>query len=201
MAYCTTAKAYRLSCLNKHKIIITRDVIFDEETPTPQQWVPNPAPVPSAYSSLYPLNNSVSTDVSSSMNTEIPTSSHTLPITSASGVSLPGLQEAVGASHSDLHEAVGDNHSNLSTPSTGSPDPMLTMGLSTPRSESLQNMLPISTSGSSDTSPLPDSFNSAEIPTTNFEQSSCAQSPSPLTSTISPDNLHPVLKTRSLADI
>ena len=136
MAYCTTAKAYHLWCLNKHKIIITRDVIFDEETPTPQQWVPNPAPVPSAYSSLYPLNNSVSTDVSSSMNTEIPTSSHTLPITSASGVSLPGLQEAVGASHSDLHEAVGDNHSNLSTPSTGSPDPMLTMGLSTPRSES-----------------------------------------------------------------
>ena len=35
VGYCTTAKAYRLWCLSKHKIIISRDDIFDEESPPP----------------------------------------------------------------------------------------------------------------------------------------------------------------------
>lgn len=35
VGYYTTAKAYRLWCLSKHKIITTRDVIFDEESPPP----------------------------------------------------------------------------------------------------------------------------------------------------------------------
>lgn len=92
VGYYTTAKAYRLWCLNKHKIIISRDVIFDEETSTPQQWMPNPAPVSSDYMSLFPSDNSISIDVSVSMHTNLPTSL-------ASGVSLLGLQEAMGASH------------------------------------------------------------------------------------------------------
>ena len=64
MGYCTTAKTYRLWCLKKHKLIITRDVIFDEETSTPQQWLPNPVPVSSDYVSLFPSDNSDSSEVS-----------------------------------------------------------------------------------------------------------------------------------------
>jgi hypothetical protein len=209
VGYCTTTKAYRLWCLSKRKIIITRDVIFDEATPT-QQQLPVTSQVPPDYSLLFPFDTPVSTSVSSSVNTILSMSS---PSTSV-GASQPGIHEAVGASSTPLHEAVGASSSHLqeavgasfpySHATVGSPHARLSTSrdvsnttLSSPLSESFQ-VLPVSSSGSSDTSPLPDSFNSVVSSTHN---SSCDQSISPHASSISPDNLNPILKTRSLDDI
>ena len=199
VGYCTTAKAYRLWCLSKRKIIITRDIIFDEATPTQQHLQPTTPQVPPDYSLLFPFDTSVSTNVSLSVNTTPSTSS---PSTSL-GTSPPGIHAAVGASSPHLHEAVGATHSRLSTSGFESHQHLSTLRdvsnptLSPQLSESFQT-LHIPSSGSSDTSPLPDSFNSAVSSTHN---SSCEQSISPHVSSISPDHLNPILKTRSLADI
>ena len=194
MGYCTTTKAYRLWCFSKCKIIITRDVIFDEATPIQQQLQPSTPQVPPDYSLLFPFDTSISTNVSLSVNT--------IPFMSSPSTSL-GTSAAVGASSPHLHEAVGATHSRLST-SGFEPHQHLSTSrdvsnptLSPQLSESF-HILPIPSSGSSDTSPLPNSFNSAVSSTYN---SSCEQSISPHASSISPDHLNPILNTRSLADI
>lgn len=127
---------------------------------------------------LFPLDNSVSTDVSFSVNIDLPTS--------YTHFQYHQLWEHLYQDYKKqwehlLHEVVGDNHSTLSTPATSSPYPMLPMGSSTSRFKHVQNIIPISTSGSYDTSLSPDFFISAEISTTNSEQSNYAQSPIPLT--------------------
>jgi hypothetical protein len=195
VGYCTTAKAYRLWCLNKRKIIITRDVIFDEATPTQHQLQPATSQGTSNYSLLFPSDIPVSISVSSSANTIPSMSSPSLSV----GTSQPKIHEAVGVSPTHLQEAVGASSSNSPAPME-SPTARLSTSrdasLSSPLSQSFQ--VHVSSSGSSDTSPLPDSFDSVVSST---QISSHEQSISPPDSSISPDLLNPTLKTRSLDDV
>ena len=216
VGYCTTTKAYRLWCFSKCKIIITCDVIFDEATPIQQQLQPATPQVPPDYSLLFPFDTSIFTNVSLSVNTipSMSSPSTSLGTSAAVGASSPHLHEAVGASQLGIHAAVGASYPHLHEAVGATHSPLSTSGfephqhLSTSRDisnptlspqlfESFQ-ILPIPSSGSSDTSPLPNSFNSAVSSTYN---SSCEQSISPHASSISPDHLNPILNTRSLADI
>ena len=184
VGYFTTAKAYRLWCLNKHKIIITRDVIFDEATPTQQQLQTLNSQGTPNYSLLFPSDIPVSISVSSSANTIPSLSSPSISV----GTSQPEIHEAVGVSSSHSHAPVESPNARLST----SRD----VSLSSPLSQSFQ--VHVSSSSSSDTSPLPDSFDSAVSST---HMSSRDQSISPHDSSSSHDHLNPIIKTRSLDDV
>lgn len=96
VGYCTTSKAYRLWCPREKKIVITRDVIFDEETSSHFSTLNSSSSSPSFlpnYSLIFPITSAVSQS-SFSVNTGSDNSSAHAPSLSASAASpgdLPSL--------------------------------------------------------------------------------------------------------------
>lgn len=171
VGYCSTSKAYRLWCPQKKKIVIARDVIFDEETsshfssPTSSSSSPSFRP---NYSLLFPITSiaSQSSTSSSSVNTN-----SSLGVSNSSP-DVSSFSSSVGAF------PVGET-SVEGIPVTSSGEHVSVT--------------------SSDTSCLPDSFTSERsLPSNSSPAQSVSSSSSP--SQMS-DDLHPVLRTRALSDL
>ena len=91
VGYSSTSKAYRLWCLQKKKIVIARDVIFDEDTSShfspPFSSSTSPSFLPN-YSLLFPLFSTASQSPSSVTTSASPGVSHSSPAVSSSSSSV-----------------------------------------------------------------------------------------------------------------
>ena len=186
VGYCLTSKAYRFWCPRKKKILIARDVIFDEETSShfsSQNSSSSSSSFRPNYSLIFPLTSTASQNPVS-VNTDTPHSSLGVSSASASSQGVSSTSSSVG----DM--LVGD----ISVGFTSKENPSMTdTSVRGFFHNSSENSLSLS---SSETSCLPDSF-SEETSHTPISPSVHQES----SSTSQTDDLHPILRTRAIGDI